>query len=525
MRMPTLAVSMAMVVMLVGCGLFSDGQKAAEGEGAMTPTMPGTPPALAVSTLPRLDSPTSPEPRVVKCEDEALPAEPGTPSGAVAQSSPIYPGPSSLEERILESPVIARVQLDSVSSAVECGPTYRGSEPIAVLEFRFSVLEYLKGTGASNIVALWNSGQLFDTRQEAEAKLPAIAAARDTRWGFREAILFLQHSKTYLPSTQEPGRFYLSGEHYFGNTLDDYYSIASPYNRLWLPAQPGGDQQRFLLDVPPATGSAPTITLGEMKARIATVTAKVDASDGSEEYRECVVESYFLERMHRHLRETRPERLYTGANISPPHIHQISSGLAGGSVVYELPEESDITPDVPIQVWLDGGHAGFFEAVTPSRDFRVSTTRPLIENDYRFHFNYGGPFYSLCDGYTIRYEWTVTVNAPEGTLHEAFFDPVTAGNAVAADSAYGVLKPASFADASGTSATIHRIAWEPNDGESGKVMMWLTPRLGIADHIVDFIALDGSVSLSLNVANATVDAASGVLSWAVMSQPWRTAIS
>ena len=36
MRMPTLAVSMAMVVMLVGCGLFSDGQKAAEGEGAMT---------------------------------------------------------------------------------------------------------------------------------------------------------------------------------------------------------------------------------------------------------------------------------------------------------------------------------------------------------------------------------------------------------------------------------------------------------------------------------------------------------
>ena len=103
-----------------------------------------------------------------------------------------------------------------------------------------------------------------------------------------------------------------------------------------------------------------------MKARIAAVAARLTAADGSEEYRECVVESYFLERLHRHLKETQPEKLYTGANISPPHIHQISSGLAGGSVVYELPEESDITPDVPIQVWLDGGHAGFFEAVTPS---------------------------------------------------------------------------------------------------------------------------------------------------------------
>ena len=371
----------------------------------------------------------------MKCEDEALPAEPGTPSGAVAQSSSIYLGPSSLEERILESPVIARVQLDSVSSAVECGPTYRGMKYIATLVFSFSVLEYLKGSGADDIAAVWNAGQLFDSHQEAQASLQSVAAARDTRWDYREAILLLQHSKTYLPSTQEPGRFYLSGEHYFGNTLDDYYSIASPYNRLWLPSQPGGDQQRFLLDVPPPTGSAPTITLGEMKARIAAVAARLTADDGSEEYRECVVESYFLERLHRHLKETRPERLYTGANISPPHIHQVSSGLAGGSVVYELPEESDITPDVPIQVWLDGGHAGFFEAVTPSRDYRVSTTRPLIENDYRFHFNHRGPFYSLCDGYTIRYEWTVTVNAPDGVLHELFFDPVTVGNAVAADGA------------------------------------------------------------------------------------------
>ena len=39
---------------------------------------------------------------------------------------------------------------------------------------------------------------------------------------------------------------------------------------------------------------------------------------------------------------------------------------------------------------------------------------------------------------------------------------------------------------------------------------------------VNFIALDGSVSLSLGVADATVDATTGTLSWTVESQPWQS---
>ena len=73
----------------------------------------------------------------------------------------------------------------------------------------------------------------------------------------REAIVFLRHSATYLPSTQQAGRFFLSGEILFGDLPDDYYSLASRHNKLWLPAagavgassQPSGDQQRFLTDV------------------------------------------------------------------------------------------------------------------------------------------------------------------------------------------------------------------------------------------------------------------------------------
>ena len=47
-------------------------------------------------------------------------------------------------------------------------------------------------------------------------------------------------------------------------------------------------------------------------------------------------------------------------------------------------------------------------------------------------------------------------NAPDGVLHELFFDPVTVGNAVAADGANGVLKPATFTDANGATTTESR---------------------------------------------------------------------
>ena len=86
-----------------------------------------------------------------------------------------YDGPTSLEERIFASPVIARVRLDSTTSTVEAGTTYRGLKYLATLEFSFSVQEYLKGSGADGIVAVWDA-PFCDTRQEAEAALPAIAA-------------------------------------------------------------------------------------------------------------------------------------------------------------------------------------------------------------------------------------------------------------------------------------------------------------------------------------------------------------
>ena len=82
-----------------------------------------------------------------------------TPTGTVTPSLNVppspYHGPKSLEERIFESSVIARVRLDSMSSSAESGTTRFGTKYIAVLEFNLSVQEYLKGSGADDIVAVW----------------------------------------------------------------------------------------------------------------------------------------------------------------------------------------------------------------------------------------------------------------------------------------------------------------------------------------------------------------------------------
>ena len=428
--------------------------------------------------------------------------------------------------------MIARVQLESATLTAEYGTTHLGMKHIAVIEFRFSVLEYLKGSGINDIVAVWAAAPFFDTRQEAEAALPAISAARDSQWDDHEAIVFLQQdSRGFLASTQQTDRYYLA----WGGSWsipDDGYSIASVHDKLWLPAeaavgepsQPTGDQQRFLTDIPPATGTAPTITLGEIKTRIAAVTAKLDAGDGSEEYTECVSRTYWYEGINQYQISTGGEGFF----YRTPD-QEIGSGLAGSIVVYETIVHASLQKN-HAEVWLEGGDADLFsvefsngvpydfsgDGTIDSTQYvqRVESARPLPAGVYRTHYNNRDAVFVPCDGYTTRHEWTVTVNAPEGVVHEAFFDPVADGSAVAADSTIGVLDPAAFIE-SGATTTIERIEWE-----AGTAKLKLTPHTTLAGRVLDFIELDGTVSLSLLIDDATVDAANNTLSWSVSPQPW-----
>ena len=470
-------------------------------------------------------------------EEPAPPPSTGRPQPSAVLQLPLYAGDSLIEEKIIESLVIVKATMTSFLSEVITEADGRYS---VALEFNLDVSEHLKGTGPSSIVAVWVDGSSYDTNDEATDAKVIILAERDGQWDDREAIIFLYGVGSGLGASldtklQLADHFLL----YVGDPYspDDFYSLHSKRHKAWLPAASStgstGDNQEFLLDVPPpgSTSTAPTITLGDLKTRITEVAAEFRGGDGSQAYRDCVVEKYRYIRNQLNWPEERGEA-YTLWNINQSFV----SGRPRGTVLDQR-EAYGGYPDTKVALWLEGRDSALFDTSdgdstasdtdsdgeydTIKYEQRVIFGRPLPAGEYRFDLKEPWRYHIICN-FVISNEWTITVNAPAGTLHEAFFDPVTVGTAVSADDSNGVLKPASFADANGASAILERIAWEPGTGESGTVKLQVNPPTGLTDQEVNFIALDGSVSLSLQVANATVDAANRTLSWAVSLQPWQS---
>ena len=438
-------------------------------------------------------------------------------------------GPTSLEERMLLSDVVASVRLISARGRAVGGT--------AVLEFRFRVLEYLKGSGGSEIVALAVHGDIY-AEADARAIASDIAAARDTRWDGREAIVFLKDYERGGSSR------YLIGYH---SVFDDGYTVASQHEKNWLPEaatttssvsrSTGATEKRFLLDAPSDAGGAgsrsarqaevaPTITLSAIKTRMAELEREIAAGDGTEEYRECVNLKYSW------LRGLRWEAA-KGQLVAQASAYDLGSGLAAGSLVYE-DVKGGILPDKPGTYWLEGGDAGLFTVETTTEplpvapatsddrtttSLRISTARPLPAGDYTFVSDgiWGG---WICreerpneERTFARHTRTVHVTSPPDTLDEAFFDPVAIGAAVVADGINGVLEPAAFS-LNGATTTMESLNWE-----SGTVTMTLDPAASLAGYAIDFIALDGSVALTLSFDDAR-QRGGGVLTWGVAEQPW-----
>ena len=470
------------------------------------------------------------------------PAEPGT-TRTTGESDTYgsYHGLVSIEEQILWDDVVARVRLISVDGAVvvEPGGTYRGA-----LEFRFRVLEYIKGSGGAEIVAVTIDEDRYDTASAARAAVPGMVATRDTRWDDQEAIVFLGDYHAQNGRTT----YLLGGHTVYG---EDGYTVASRHLKTWLPEaatttgtgarSTDAAQKRFLLDAPSnvgaqgsssrsvappsQTGSAPTITLGAFKARVAELEAEVAAGDGSEEYRNCVFLKYSRQRSLE----------WTAANGRLPHratAYDLGSGLPAGSFVHEAYNAG--IPGRPGTYWLEGRDKDLFTVETTTdplpttharrndrtlTGLRISTVRPLPAGDYTFvsEGRWGGWIcrtqFTELERRLNRHTRTVQVTSPHGTVHEAFFDPVAIGAAVGADASNGVLEPAAFT-VGGASATMTSLEWE-----SSTVTMELNPSASLAGHAVDFIALDGSVSLTLSFDDATQSG--GALTWSVASQPWQ----
>ena len=442
---------------------------------------------------------------------------------------PIYFGEESIEERIVDADIIVKARLDRITTeVVTTTADYEGwaGKYFVALNFHLTVSAYLSGAGGNSITAVTIQGGSFDTRQEAEAALPDIVASRETRWDDREAILFLQNEDVDdIFNELVQG----SNEYLIWNT-----SLHDRYSRLWLPSAgtaETGDGQEFLLAAPEPDIVTPTITIGELKQRIAAINAELDAGDGSDAYLNCISNKYTSERMER-VRATQPG--YSGPSYEPYWSGDFASGQPAGSELYEYDYgfvETEDGTKKKTRFWIDGGDASLFSVtegdLRPGFEenqnrfsYFVVSTRPIPAKTLEFKHHYGG--YIDC-GNTATFEMTANVVAPEGVVHEAFFDPVTVGSTFAADSANGVLSPATFEDTNGSTATISSIAWEASStgsGQAGTVTIGLTPVHAIAGQSVDFIELDGTVSLSLDVADAAVDTSRDILSWTVMPQPW-----
>ena len=426
-------------------------------------------------------------------------------------------GQSSLKERIANADVIARVTLRSITSSTEQFDTPDSLQTdetmndgyVRSIDFAFDVLDYLKGTGGTALVAVVYGGQSYPTATEAAANGPDLQVERDTQWDDREAIVFLESTHRWLPSISQADRYRLGTR--FGYMLD------SSKSKQWLPvanpqssSSPVNDNRRYLTDVPSAS-STPTITLGELKVQIAAIEQEVRAGDGSEAYRECIADKYWQERLvQNNLNGTQPYQRYDS---------EIGSGLPSGSHVFEdgLAKTWRAQPvNRRSQFWLEENDNDLFVAEWPGV---ITTARPLPAGIYQYYYLSRLPEFIPCGAYPEQLkrslEHFVTVTAPSGTTHEAFFDPVTIGMGVGADATNGVLKPATFTDANGASATIRSISYE-----SGTVKVEVTPADALAGQILDIMELDGTVSLSLDVSDAAVDGANDTLIWSVSSQPW-----
>ena len=380
---------------------------------------------------------------------------------------------------------------------------YRG-----LLEFKFKVLEYLKGTGGGELV-VYITDQLDRTYATLELALKAAQSwkrDRDTRWDNREALIFAEKP---AGSSGQVTRYSFGPYGYI-----EAYALDSG-NRVWLPSVSSGasgsapsDDARFLLEEPASgasatgTGQPETISVSEMNAVIAKLEKWRKDGEGVAGYLECIRAS-FGEESYINGKKERGESLNSTSN------YHLDSGLPART---RLNETGSARPG---KTWLEGKDKDLFA----DENGPFITMRPLPAGKYRVYWNYQWPTLIPCDYYPEEYrnahEHIITVTAPAGTLHEAFFDPVTIGSAIAADPSNGVLKPASFTDANNTPATLQRITYESNT-----VKLTLTPHTGLANHVLDFIALDGKVSLSLNTDEAAVDAPNNTLSWNMASQPW-----
>ena len=527
---PVILLLLQVSLLAAGCGWW-DPSPTPVGTDAEQPSLPSNSQTRSMNAPTPAPTP-APEPKVVYgmrtpkpwVEPQQREWTPRYSSHPPLTSEEPQLGLITIDELILTSDVIARVRLRSISASSRWYDPYDGKVYVPYANLTFDVLETLQGSPGNTVVVQLSVGDFFTHRTASDAERSSttwIATERVTQWDGHDAIVFLwsvSKSELSLPGGRPNEVQYVfagDGRADFG---EDLYSIHSERNKAWLPAvasssstvpQSSDGNQLFYLDDPSGRTTDQTLSLTGMKTRITATNALVNETIPG--HKKCLIAKYRLER----------DPLPKLPEFWNEGDHYMESGQPAGSAVVTYIDQNSGGYKVYI---VEGPDGDLFEGQTTDDDMdaengyerTLKQRRPLPKGQYVYHHGTQRPEMVPCDYIPpYRTQWTVHVTSPAGTLHEFFFDPVTVDTTVAADGTNGVFKPAAFTDANGGSVTIESISYE-----ASTVKVEVKPNAALAGHIVDIIELDGTVSLSLDVADATVDDANDTLSWSVSSEPW-----
>ena len=445
-----------------------------------------------------------------------------------------------LDSRIYHADIIALVglrnavgQYETIPSDAGVAPTYRPT-----LVFRFDVIEYLKGAGEDEVLVWDPAPHAFLTSEESqETAEHKLAVRRNSTWDDRAAVVFLHvvqqgdSGDSATDASQVRYAFTTLNNGWGEHTIGDLGKAWLPANALTPEGQDVatfvssvGDGLELLTDSDPTGGSddLPFVTtLGELRSRIEGVANLLEIGRNIEGYEECIGKRYMTEHWIRSWEarngpfDERPVISKQVSSGQPANTEFHNSWLSGGEFS---------------RWWLTGDDAELFtvgivdengEVIVPDDRYPVSyhvssrVSRPLAAGIYEYD-HHGQRFSWIpCDHTVLPRSWEITVVPPNGSVHEAFFDPVESGGSAGASATVGVLTPRIF-DVEGVETTLASLKWE-----SGIVTLELSENISLGGHVMDFISLDGSVALSLSFDDATTNSGSAVFTWTVDEQPWR----
>ena len=366
----------------------------------------------------------------------------------------------------------------------------------------FTVHEWLKGTGPEQIIVTVRPTEYSSyyvmppkpwpaTAAEAQSYSNRKLSERVTDYDDREALLFLAKDTAGWYQSSYDIRDVVDRVRTFVFHLYDEphytiwkYTIKNSPNRVWIPAsaseQEGatGESSHFIESTDGTTWS-----LADFRRRKAALENTFDQN--TEEYNACIRDKIshmaYLETIDMEEERAKAPKWYIKSAT-------IQSGSPQGTRLSQFPSYSE-----GVLPWYTSPH---FQ-LADSRDGTV-TARPLPAGTYVFKEHLQHDDWLICEYKPDKMyaNYTVTVEAPEGTIAEALFDPTTIGTAVGQD---------------GVSDLLSSVKWEADT-----VTISVTEALGA--YVIQVIELDGSVSLTLGVPAAARN--ENTYTWSVADQPW-----